>query len=256
MRLFKEFTEWFRKNDENIFRYHLQKDKENLKRTLRELETELDEMKQLRHKIDLLLMQSEKIAGPSDEKQEIKQEIAEDFHGWLKETEAKLNRIFDLPKDKRTADDIKTLKTERARLQAEKVRLNNRIQKLMEIIAKTKYLIDDLNEDLCKDLSNGHSIAEVAAALAEKFSNEFKEDYFSGKDDMCDFLKEHYGIERKQACELFNLLEEIGIVRFKIDTTEEALRQPFLYYGTDWNDPMMEYVTIPPELMGHWEINA
>ncbi len=256
MRIFKEFAEWFKKSDEKIVGYHLKKDKENLKRTLQELENELEDMKQLRSKIDRLIKQSEKIVGSHDQKKETKPEANQDLHGWLQKAEESLNRIFSLDKDKLTSDDLKTINEELPRLRAEKIRLNNRIRKLLEIIAKTKYLINDLNEDLCKELSNGHSLAEVGQALVGKFSNEFKEDYFSGKDDMCDFLQKHFKIDESAACELFDLLEEVGIVRFKIDTSEEVLQQPFLYYGTDWDDPMMEYVTIPPELMGHWEINS
>ncbi len=256
MRIFREFAEWFSKSDQKIANYHLQKDKENLKRTLNELEDELNEMKTLRKKLDLLITQAESLTNGSSDNQEIKKETPPDFHRWLKEEEDNLMRIFSLAKNERTADDLQTVRKELPRLKAEKIRLDNRIRKLLEIIAKTKYLIDDLNEDLCRELSNGRSLAEVGQVLAEKFSHEFREDYFSGKDDMCDFLQEHYKIQRKEACELFDLLEEKGLVRFKMDTTENLIQQPLLYYGTDWDDPMMEYVTIPPELMGYWEINA
>ncbi len=256
MRIFEEFAEWFNKSDEHIVEYHLKKDKENLKKTLRELEDELDEMNKIRNRVEFLLEGSEKILGEKTSTAKIKTAKQEDYHTWLKEVEKKLNKIFDSDENKLTAHDVEEVKNELPRLKAEKNRLNNRIKKLLEIIAKTKYLINDLNEDLCQQLSNGHSLAEVGQTLADKFSNELKEDYFSGKDDVCQFLQTHYKIKKKQACELFDLLEEMAIIRFKIDVSEDQLQQPMLYYGTDWDDPMMEYVTIPPALMGHWEINS
>lgn len=256
MRIFKEFAEWFNKSDKNIVDFHLKKDKENLKRTLHDLEEELENMKQLRKTIDSLIKKSEEIAGTSVDKKAIKKEEHSDFRKWLKEEETILNRIFALKKDEITAQDIETLKKELPLLRAERIRLDNRIRKLLEIIAKTKFLIDDLNEDLCQQLSHGHSLAEIGKVLVEKFSHEFREDYFSGKDDICAFLHDHFKIQQNEACQLFDLLEEVGILKFKLESSEQIAQQPLLYYGTDWDDPMMEYVTIPPQLMGYWEINA
>ncbi len=254
MRIFKEFAEWFSKNDQKIIDYHLQKDRENLKRTLTELQEELEEMKALREKIDYLIKESESIVGKGETP--LKKDEIKDYSTWLSEAEEKLTRIFKLKKNTLSAADLDVIKKELPRLRAEKVRLNNRIRKLMEIIAKTKFLLQDLNEDLCQQLTNGHSLAEVGKALVEKFSHEFREDYFSGKDDMCDFLKERYQISHKSACTLFNLLEEVGIVHFKMDLSKDNAMQPILYYGTDWDDPMIDYVSIPPQFMGYWEIKA
>jgi len=254
MRIFKEFAEWFSKHDQKIIDYHLQKDRENLKRTLRELQEELQEMKALREKIDYLIKESERIVGKGEAS--LKKEEIKDYTTWLSEAEEKLTRIFKLESNTLSAADREVVQKELPRLRAEKVRLNNRIRKLMEIIAKTKFLLQDLNEDLCRQLSNGHTLAEVGEALAQKFSHEFREDYFSGRDDMCAFLKERYQISHKSACALFDLLEEVGLVHFKMDLSKENATQPILYYGTDWDDPMIDYVTIPPQFMGYWEIKA
>jgi seryl-tRNA synthetase len=118
MRIFKEFAEWFSKNDQKIIDYHLQKDRENLKRTLRELQEELQEMKALREKIDYLIKESERIVGKGEAS--LKKEEIKDYTTWLSEAEEKLTRIFKLESNTLSAADREVVQKELPRLRADR----------------------------------------------------------------------------------------------------------------------------------------
>ena len=62
-------------------------------------------------------------------------------------------------------------------LNAEKHAAETRLRKIQELIAKTRVLIDDLNEDLCRELSGGRSLAAVGEAIVEEFGQRLKEGY-------------------------------------------------------------------------------
>ena len=118
MRIFKEFAEWFSKHDQKIIDYHLQKDRENLKRTLRELQEELQEMKALREKIDYLIKESERIVGKGEAS--LKKEEIKDYTTWLSEAEEKLTRIFKLESNTLSAADREVVQKELPRLRADR----------------------------------------------------------------------------------------------------------------------------------------
>ncbi len=256
MRIFQDFAQWFQTKDRNAMDFHLKKDTRNLQKTLQSLNDELNEMKSIQHKLDILISKARQFPDIKDIKVNLLKEETADFQGWLQRTEDKLDKIFAKKAEDLQDDELQLLKAELPRLLTEQRRLANRIQKILEIIAKTRFLIDDLNEDLCKQLSGGRSLAEVGETLLHKFSREFREDYFSGKEDIIAFLEDHYKISKKSAIELFNLLEETGTIVYHIEIPENIKNQPLLYYGTDWDDPMMDYVSTPVELFGFWEIKS
>lgn len=138
-------------------------------------------------------------------------------------------------------------------IKAEKKQMEHRLRKLNEIIAKTKILVDDLTEDKCIELSKGHSLADVGKALKEEFGNKLEEGQTQGKHTFINFLKNRYNIEKKKARELFNLLEDAGVVYYKVDIPKNSLSEPIIY------EPLEAGVDIPETMYafyGDWIINS
>ena len=145
------------------------------------------------------------------------------------------------------------IKKELPLIKAEKKQMEHRLRKLNEIIAKTKILVDDLTEDECRELSKGHSLAEVGEALKEEFGNKLEEGQSQGKHTLINFLKSRYNIDKKTARELFNLLEDAGVIYYKVDIPKNALSEPIIY------EPLEADVDIPETmyaLYGDWIINS
>lgn len=105
-----------------------------------------------------------------------------------------------------------------------------RLQKLEELIAKTKMLIADVNEDLCRELTGGDGLAAVRAALVEQFGNRLMWGYGRGRKTFRATLEKRYHIDAKAARELFALLEETKIVRYVMEPNPNVRTIPASYY--------------------------
>ncbi|VAX19555.1 hypothetical protein MNBD_IGNAVI01-819 [hydrothermal vent metagenome] len=131
--------------------------------------------------------------------------------------------------------------------------MEHRLRKLNEIIAKTKILVNDLTEDECRKLSKGHSLAEVGEVLKKEFGNKLEEGQTQGRHTLIKFLRSRYNIDKKKSRELFNLLEDTGVVYYKVDIPEDALSEPIIY------EPLEADVDIPEPmyaLYGDWIIDS
>ncbi len=155
--------------------------------------------------------------------------------------------------DEQLLDDINYIKSELPKIKYEKSVLLSRLHKLDQIIAKTKILIDDLEEDYCKSLSSGRTIAEVAEAIKNNFGKEIDDEFGYGEKKIVKFLSEHYNISKQNSHELFHLLESKGILRFELDIPEGLWGNPATYIPLeddfDITEPIFEYP-------GKWILNA
>ncbi len=131
-------------------------------------------------------------------------------------------------------------------LKEEKERVQTRLRKIEELIAKTKALRDDLDEELCRELSGGYGLADVGKALKEKFGKQLKGGYDKGRRDMRNFLEQFYKIGKKQSRMLFSLLEEVDIIHYWVELPENVKNAPLLWHEGD----------AIFELGGSWEIKA
>ena len=134
-------------------------------------------------------------------------------------------------------------------LKAEKRAVQIRLRKIEELIAKTRVLTDDLNEDRCHDISAGHSLAAVGESLREKFGQQLKESHDKGLGTIRDFLGKRYNISKGESRDLFSLMEETGIVYYWVDIPEGFKNAPLV-----WHPPEVEDVI--SELNGRWQIRA
>ena len=140
-------------------------------------------------------------------------------------------------------------------LNAEKHAAETRLRKIEELIAKTRVLIDDLNEDLCRELSGGHSLAAVGEAIVEEFGRRLKSVYSEGRKKLREFLKLHYRINNALSRDLFYLLEEAGTLRYQVDLSDDDKGTPLVYYAPG----EFSYVADPGviyHLEGWWEVTA
>ena len=140
-------------------------------------------------------------------------------------------------------------------LNAEKHAAETRLRKIQELIAKTRVLIDDLNEDLCRELSGGHSLAAVGEAIVEEFGRRLTEGYSEGRKKLREFLGLHYRINKAESRDIFSLIEETGILHYQVDFSDTDNGTPLMYYAPGEfsyaADPGVIY-----HLEGWWEIRA
>lgn len=105
-----------------------------------------------------------------------------------------------------------------------------RLQKLEELIAKTKMLIADLDKDLCRELTGGDDLMAVCTVLVEQFGDRVERDYERGRKILREALAEHYNLDAKSARELFALLERARIVRYVMKPNPDIRAIPASYY--------------------------
>ena len=161
-------------------------------------------------------------------------------------------RFFEI-RSKKSQDyfksDTEYIERETVLLKEEKNRVQTRLRKIEELIAKTLVLRDDLNEDLCRELSSGHSLAEVGESLKAKFGQRLKEGHDKGRRDIRNFLEQHYKISKKKSRELFSLLEEVKTIHYWVDLPENIKNAPLLWHTGEADDLIYD-------LNGKWSINA
>ena len=145
--------------------------------------------------------------------------------------------------------DAEYIENELVLLKEEKDRVQTRLGKIEEIIAKTHVLENDLNEDLCRQLSGEHSLAEVGELLKGKFYQRLKEGHDKGREDIRNFLEQSYKISKKKSRELFTLLEEVKIIHYWVDLPEDIKYAPLLWHTGEADD-------IIYDLNGTWVINT
>ncbi len=256
MKLFDEFATWFKEKDQQLMELHTVKEADMLSKAYKGLEEEQALMREYLRRIENLIEDAENFVraeaiNPADVTQRVS-----DFEKWFNEVEIQLTMLFSKRPVSLSEEEKLNLARELGRLTAEKERLEKRIHKFYEIMAKTRLLIDDLNEDLAKKLTGGHSLAAIGEILLKKFSREYRAEYGLGRKEIRQFLQDYYQIDKQASRELFILLEKAGILRFSTRLPDDYKTQPLVYYSPDIDDLMGEYTGISPQIFGAWEINA
>lgn len=169
---------------------------------------------------------------------------------WTKETrdqQKKLQGRVDLDREY-VAKELPLLK-------AEKHSVEIRLRKIEELIAKNHGLIDDLNEELCRDLSRGHSLAAVGEALLGEFGNRLKKDYSEGRKKFREFMEGYYKIGKAESRDLFSLLEDVKTLYYKVDFKDRPKDSPLIYHAPGELSPATKSGVVY-HLDGSWGIRA
>jgi len=140
-------------------------------------------------------------------------------------------------------------------LKAEKHAVEIRLRKIEELIAKNRVLIDDLEEELCRGLSGGHSLAAVGEALRDEFGNRLKKEYSEGRKKVREFLESHYKIGKAESMDLLSLLEEVEPLHYQVDFQDRPKDAPLVYHAPGELSPVTKSKVIN-HLDGLWEIRA
>lgn len=250
----KEFADLMNRKDKLVRELHLNKQRKELKKELRDLKAEWDEMKELRHRLEGVIEKDEAelnfpakstTAIPGTESSNLKQRLIK----W----EQDFKRIFSKAEKERNATDRQYIAKELPILRVEKENLEYRLKKMEEIVAKTSILVDDLNEDYCQELSNGHSLAMVGGALHEEYGRELNADSVVGRKEMRKFLENRFKITKDVSRELFSLLEESGILSYRIVLPKDMAYEPLFFEYSDETGDLAESMS---DLYGKWEIKA
>ena len=165
----------------------------------------------------------------------------------LRDQEKKLQGRVDLDREY-VSKELPLLKTEKHAVEV-------RLKKIEELIAKNRILIDDLNEELCRDLSGGHSLAAIGEALRDEFGIRLKKDYSEGRNKFREFLESHYKIGKAKSRDLFSLLEEIKSLHYQVDFKDRPKDSPLIYHAPGELSPATRSKVIY-HLDGCWEIRA
>lgn len=255
MKSLKEIAEWFHYHDKHIIDRHLKKDRRSLKKTLFELEEERREFRGLLHRLEHIVEEEE--TEKDTEWKLTREALKADFffHGEeLVEIEKRFAEFRTKKPGQFSSEEREFLVNKLPEIAAGKRRLDNRLRKLDEIITKTKILLNDLNEDLCRELSRGQALSAVRQLLLDHFGHELKEDHGPGRRTIRRFLQEHYNIDRSASRTLFSLLEDVGTLRYRLDLPEEIKRTvPGIYSWQEDNVPQ-PYIGLGAKLYGVWEI--
>ena len=140
-------------------------------------------------------------------------------------------------------------------LKEEKRACEIRLSKLEELIAKTHIFVDDLTEELCSELSGGHSLAAVGGALLEEYTNQLMEHYGKGRRTIRRFLEKRYKVSKAVSKDLFSLLEELGTLYYRVDISNDPKDSPLVFYAPVQSYSRMEIGQMC-QFNGRWEIRA
>lgn len=254
MQDFKAFSEWFQEKDRHIIEHHLKKDRMMLKGTLRELNKERRGLRDLLNHLEKITEREEAASfdmGISE--REMEADLF--YHGdKLMHIVKQLMNIWSETAGKTGEAEEAFMAEHLPKIHATKQRVENRLRKLEEIIAKTRVMLDDLAEDLCFRLSRGHDLAAVGQALLDHFGREFKQDHGTGRKAIRHFLETHYQIDKTASRELFALLEDVETLDYHVDLPEDKMTAPSGYYS--WQEEGEPQLYIPPKIAGVWEIRA
>jgi len=261
MKKTEKFSARFAEYDRRLMEARVKKEKNNLKKELRRLEDERDTMREHLYRVETLI---EKHEDQQSEKPEqiTKTYMRADFDFWphleakLKNWENRLAQIWSKESKHHSEEECSYAEKTLTLVKAEKHSILIRLRSIEEIIAKAKLLIDDLNEDLCRNFSAGRSLAEVGEILLQEFGHELKESHSKGRTILRNFLEQHLKIGKVSSRELFSLLEEAGVIVYRVEVENDCKDLPLMCYPyEDEYDIGIEPVILS-QINGWWEIKA
>jgi len=251
-----KFADWFIEHDKFIMEARLKQEKHTLKKELRLLEDESNRMRSYLDRVDALIEKDEKSKSAFTDKSDMGgPQMWSQLESRLADWEKRLVKLWSKKPRDYIDIDREYIARELPLLNTEKNAIETRLRKIEELIAKTRLLIDDLNEDLCRELSGGHSLAAVGEAIVEEFGRRLMSAYSEGRKKFRDFLEAHYRINKAASRDLLSLLEEAGMLRYRFDLSDKDKGTPLVYYAPG----EFSYVADPGviyHLEGWWEIIA
>ena len=261
MKMKEKFADRFAEYDKRLMEARIKKEKNSLKKESRQLEDERSMMRDHLYRLEALIEKHDDAHAHLSEQPT--QTSPKDAHGlWphletkLKDWENRFAKIWAKKADEHSGIDREYAEKELPLLKAEKRSVQTRLKSMEEIIAKARVLADDLNEDLCRNFSGGRTLADVGEIVLHEFGRKLKENHDQGRQTIRNFLERYGKISKAASRDLFSLLQEIGILCYRVDIPEDLKNTPLVYYPYEEEfsvgvDPGILY-----QLNGWWEIRA
>ncbi|HDL18320.1 MAG TPA: hypothetical protein ENH29_04645 [Bacteroidetes bacterium] len=179
-------------------------------------------------------------------------EIEEKLLDW----EKNFAKLWLIKTRKYTDIDHEYLTRELPRLKAEKESVEIHLHKIEELMAKTKVLIDNLDEELCNKLTGSSSLAGTGQILLDHFGKKLQGKRSEGRKNIRKFLEDHYVINHSASRELFALLEEVRLLQYQVDIPQNLLKEPFNFGNMDLDMALYPGNELLLQLGGWWRINS
>ncbi len=261
MKIKEKFAERFAEYDKRLMEARIKKEKNNLKKESRRLEDERAMMRDHLYRLEALIEKDDAMHAHLSEKSiqtspKVEHELWPHLETKLKGWENRFAKIWAKKADDHSEIEREYAEKELPLLKAEKRSVQMRLRSMEEIIAKARILVDDLNEDLCRNFSGGRTLADVGEIVLHKFGHKLKESHEKGRQTIRNFLERHDKISKAASRDLFSLLEETGTLRYRVYLPEDLKDVPLMYYPYEEQfsagaDPGILY-----QLNGWWEISA
>jgi hypothetical protein len=246
----KDFIKTIKDKDLKLTKSLDKKELVDIEKTLNDLETQHQEIKDNLKDVNYLLdlIEKHKITEVSASKTNKK--VAH-RSSWLAKIKDNIEKIHVLHTNKLTPDDIAFLQKESSKLKFEKEQLAKEHHLIHQLIAKARIYLMNTRNAICEEITKGHDIAAVGEKLLEHFGKEIKEemDYDFGRKKIMTSLEETFLINKIQAKKLFDILEKSNVLQYNMDTSNII---PISNY-----EDYSEYTNINyMPLFGTWHINA
>lgn len=246
----KNFIKLIKDKDQKITASYTNKKLKNLEHIMEQLEVQHQQIKEDITNVDYLLdlidkHQVEVVSIANKNQHKI------DFKKWLTDLTSTFEKLHLIHTNILSSEDIEYLKVEKSKLIVEKKRLEEEHVHIHILIAKTTVFLMDTRETICKELSNGHSIAGVGEKLLEHFGKKIENviDYDSGRRKIIRFLESTFSINKIQSKKLFDILEKSKAVHYITDLPNIIMNADTVNF-----DYYINYSYVP--LVGTWYINS
>jgi len=247
----KAFIDKVKEKDQRIIDSYAKKELRDMEKICSSLEDQHDQIRRDISKIDYLLDSIDKYKINSVLEEIDSEKKRSEFKKWINELRSEFESIYTIPEEELTPEDIKFLKTEKSKLLGEKKRLVVEEHHINVLLAKSIVYLMDTRETICKEITGGHSIADVGEKLLEHFGKQLKEEttYNEGRRKIIHYLEDKFQIESSEVQILFSILEKSHVLIYKIDLKSIDTFSDYNVFD-DYTNPSYS------PLFGVWHINA
>ena len=168
---------------------------------------------------------------------------------WLSNVTYILEKLHLLPTNELTEKDLEYLKAEKSKLLFEKSRLESEHKRLHKLIIETKLSLNDVRENVCKELTKGYSIAAVAEKMLVDFKAKTENEYYydTGRKKIIQYLESLFDLNKVSSKIVFQVLEKSKVIEYVYNIKDE----PNYHSGFNYNS---NYYFAP--FKGTWHLKA
>lgn len=244
----KAFIENLQKKQNQLIENYTNKELDNLEKITDDLKKQHQDILDNLKKINYLLQLVDHYEHDNTKSNE--QQDKKTIESYLNELKSFFEKLHLSSRDTISKEDLELLKKGKSRLLALKHQFQKEHRYIHAMLAKTKAYIIEIENDICKDLTKGHDIAQVAQKLLDHFGKKVEEtDYDKGKIKIIKFLEKLFEINKIDAEKVFSILEKNKVVYYQFDMAN-IYNYPSFMDLSDFED--LTYIPVE----GSWYINA